>query len=240
MQSGKTSRYFKYAIGEIILVVIGILIALQINNWNEKRKDVEKQQKLFANLKIDFESRLIELEELLAAKKQAVTDSEALVEIINKQQSINPEEINRSLANTTNGFLFNEQFKMLDVLFYTGIINDIKNENLKRQLIEWPQKVEEMLEEQRVINGSLIDEYRRLISKYIPLRLINEEFVFRGYAIPKGKPVKQVPNYEGLFGDVEFENLLAERELLLRILILDNEELVKSAKEIIQLLDSEY
>jgi hypothetical protein len=34
----KTSKYFKYAIGEIVLVVIGILIALQINNWNENRK----------------------------------------------------------------------------------------------------------------------------------------------------------------------------------------------------------
>ena len=34
----KTGKYFKYAIGEIVLVVIGILIALQINNWNENRK----------------------------------------------------------------------------------------------------------------------------------------------------------------------------------------------------------
>jgi len=33
----KTGKYFKYAIGEIILVVIGILIALSINNWNEER-----------------------------------------------------------------------------------------------------------------------------------------------------------------------------------------------------------
>ena len=38
MEKNKTSRYIKYAIGEIILVVIGILIALQINNWNENRK----------------------------------------------------------------------------------------------------------------------------------------------------------------------------------------------------------
>ncbi|NNC44454.1 MAG: hypothetical protein HKN99_01055 [Winogradskyella sp.] len=42
MEQNKTGKYFKYAIGEIILVVIGILIALQINNWNEQRK--EKQQ----------------------------------------------------------------------------------------------------------------------------------------------------------------------------------------------------
>ena len=38
METGKTGKYLKYAIGEIILVVIGILIALQINNWNEQSK----------------------------------------------------------------------------------------------------------------------------------------------------------------------------------------------------------
>ena len=38
IMENKTSQYFKYAIGEIVLVVIGILIALQINNWNENRK----------------------------------------------------------------------------------------------------------------------------------------------------------------------------------------------------------
>lgn len=39
LQDGKTGNYLKYAIGEIVLVVIGILIALQINNWNEHRKE---------------------------------------------------------------------------------------------------------------------------------------------------------------------------------------------------------
>ena len=38
IQENKMGKYFKYAIGEILLVVIGILIALQFNNWNEQRK----------------------------------------------------------------------------------------------------------------------------------------------------------------------------------------------------------
>ncbi|MEM6517084.1 MAG: hypothetical protein AAF688_12940 [Bacteroidota bacterium] len=45
-----TGRYLKYALGEILLVVIGILIALQINNWNERRKSLEKENLLLVKL----------------------------------------------------------------------------------------------------------------------------------------------------------------------------------------------
>jgi len=49
LSEGKNRKYFKYAIGEIVLVVIGILIALQINNWNENRKNPEKENKYLSN-----------------------------------------------------------------------------------------------------------------------------------------------------------------------------------------------
>ena len=42
LMENKTRKYFKYAIGEIVLVMIGILLALQINNWNEKRKETNQ------------------------------------------------------------------------------------------------------------------------------------------------------------------------------------------------------
>jgi hypothetical protein len=57
-QAGKTIRYFKYALGEVILVVIGILIALQINNWNTGRNDDKKVEKYLSevqnNIQIDI------------------------------------------------------------------------------------------------------------------------------------------------------------------------------------------
>ena len=49
-----TGKYFKYAIGEIVLVVIGILIALSINNWNERRKNDIIKQSYIENLKFDL------------------------------------------------------------------------------------------------------------------------------------------------------------------------------------------
>ena len=50
LEDGNTSQYLKYALGEIILVVIGILIALAINNWNEGRKIEAKQKELLTGI----------------------------------------------------------------------------------------------------------------------------------------------------------------------------------------------
>ena len=54
MSENKTGKYFKYAIGEIVLVVIGILIALSINNWNENRKQNLKQKALLTKFSQDL------------------------------------------------------------------------------------------------------------------------------------------------------------------------------------------
>lgn len=65
LMENKTSKYFKYAIGEIILVVIGILIALQINNWNESRKLENSKQKLMLALKNELVNNKNELDNYL-------------------------------------------------------------------------------------------------------------------------------------------------------------------------------
>ncbi|MGB5383087.1 MAG: DUF6090 family protein [Lutimonas sp.] len=60
ISEGKTGRYLKYAIGEIVLVVIGILIALQINNWNENRKEYNKSRDLLAEFRKDLARDTVE------------------------------------------------------------------------------------------------------------------------------------------------------------------------------------
>ena len=56
MEKNKTGKYLKYAIGEIILVMIGILLALQVNNWNEKQKLNAKAQDYYVQLLDDLNS----------------------------------------------------------------------------------------------------------------------------------------------------------------------------------------
>jgi uncharacterized protein YlxW (UPF0749 family) len=52
-------KYLLYAIGEIMLVVIGILIALQVNNWNEERVKLKEEVNLLVNLNDEFSENLI-------------------------------------------------------------------------------------------------------------------------------------------------------------------------------------
>lgn len=66
----KTEKYLKYAIGEIILVVIGILIALQVNNWNESRKNLKLKSSYTSSLINDFKKDSTALTSLLNQMKK--------------------------------------------------------------------------------------------------------------------------------------------------------------------------
>ena len=65
----KTGKYFKYAIGEIILVVIGILIALQINNWNENRQQKQTLKNIYTIIVEDLTNDISDINVILKSKE---------------------------------------------------------------------------------------------------------------------------------------------------------------------------
>ena len=62
IESGSATKYLFYAVGEIALVMIGILLALQVNNWNEERKEGEQEQRVIASLHNEFRENLKQLD----------------------------------------------------------------------------------------------------------------------------------------------------------------------------------
>ena len=83
LTENKTGKYFKYAIGEIILVVIGILIALQINNWNENRKN----QKLIASYKNSLIENLVQDSIVIADRINSIQSHILEIEAFEKRVS---------------------------------------------------------------------------------------------------------------------------------------------------------
>ncbi len=65
MEQNKTGKYFKYAIGEIVLVVIGILIALSINNWNQTRKEATEELKILSEIQSNLKQSKKDIEDVL-------------------------------------------------------------------------------------------------------------------------------------------------------------------------------
>ena len=88
----KPIKYLRYAIGEIILVVIGILIALQINNWNENRKNKVFEKEILTQIQENLKNDKLALEEIVTNFSKAVKSSEKILnsEVSQKtQDSIN-------------------------------------------------------------------------------------------------------------------------------------------------------
>ena len=79
LSENKFSRYFLYAIGEIILVVLGILIALQINKWNESKIHQQAEITFIKDLKNDLEQDRIRLENCLQNIKKNIIAQDILI-----------------------------------------------------------------------------------------------------------------------------------------------------------------
>lgn len=85
LEKNKTGKYLKYAIGEILLVVIGILIALSINNWNEWRKDRVKEKEVLVNLVENFQLNMEALESDIESLQQYNVSSRIVLNILDNQ-----------------------------------------------------------------------------------------------------------------------------------------------------------
>lgn len=165
----KTSKYFKYAIGEIILVVIGILIALQINNWNEGKKERKKEQAFLKEINLDFKSNKSQLDSIISYNKASLHAGVRLLEIIKLFDLKNP-KVNDSNAHVAdsiryyNRFIwrnksFNPKNGTVEALLNSSSFDLIKNDTLRRNLISWKDVLGDYLEEERFAVNFLVNEY---------------------------------------------------------------------------------
>lgn len=134
MSENKTSRYFKYAFGEIILVVIGILIALQINNWNEEKNKKKKLETYLSALKLELVNNLGRLKE---ATNRSVLDYTKSIETMRKFNSDSAKYITSEEIRAYNMYpvfkveLYNSVFK--DIIS-SGVLENLEDLELKRQI----------------------------------------------------------------------------------------------------------
>lgn len=155
LSEGKTGKYFKYAIGEIILVVIGILIALQINNWNENRKEKNSLKILTENLHNEFTTNLKELEIDLIRMRRKISAGNELLTYFGKEKIDIPEfNIDSLLFEVIEIPTWNPSTFTLNEIKNSGKLSDIKDVKLKELLYKWERLFEDILEWQNALETS--------------------------------------------------------------------------------------
>ena len=98
-------KYFKYAIGEIVLVVIGILIALSINNWNEKQKEEKQIRNIYARVVKDFENSAVEIDSMLKEMDATIPLIQKVVrEEVDRDSLLTDFDYLRKYFNSATGF----------------------------------------------------------------------------------------------------------------------------------------
>lgn len=133
----KFSRYLFYAVGEILLVVVGILIALQINNWNENNKNHELQLKyiegIISDLEYDIRAYNIGIDDLDEHRNSA----NALLTCYKESSTLPKEELIEHFANVSLLARFSHRNTVMDDMKSAGRLNIISSDSIRQQIIAY-------------------------------------------------------------------------------------------------------
>lgn len=143
---GKITSYLKYAIGEILLVVIGILIALQINNWNEIRKNQRERIVILNNLKLELTEDFTMLTYTIERLERRKVFADYLYHLITnetKSEGIDSTVIVNALMRSGYIYKFVPSFAVYNEIQNSGKLNLIKPDSIKKQLAIYKSRVEE-------------------------------------------------------------------------------------------------
>ena len=136
LTENKISKYFLYAIGEIILVVIGILIALQINNQNDLRKTRIKEIHYLKNIKTDLKINILELDGYVKTRTQSIEAANTIIAHIEGEKIIDMEEFNALAVPIYNWQKFHQNNNTFQELVSSGNLALISNDSIKNMLLD--------------------------------------------------------------------------------------------------------
>jgi hypothetical protein len=143
----KTGKYFKYAIGEIVLVVIGILIALSINNWNELKKERAVELETLNDLKSEIEQNILVFEKHLNEKNIGKKNIDTYIKLLIAGNT-SVEDIIAFFENGYAGSTYNPSNGVLSSVINSGNINTLSNKELKYELTSWKDVLIDYQEEE--------------------------------------------------------------------------------------------
>lgn len=202
IDSGSTRKYLLYAIGEIALVVIGILIALQINNWNEWEKDRKEENQMILNLHEEFTQSGTLLTEFIDKYKLKFEACEQLLRLCNENdhrlKQVNVDSLMAMALNYENFILSDGTIQ--DIL-NSNKIRLIRSDKLRAMIHDWIKAVKSKDEAYSTLDQFATIQIFPYLTEHISIKNIDQYDQLRW---------EEASHFEidnrSVFQNLEFEN----------------------------------
>ena len=240
LTENKFSKYLLYAIGEIVLVVIGILIALQINNNNEIRKSREKELHYLNNIKSDLQLNINEIQDYIDIRSRRIVSANKVIEHFEGKPLTDLDEFNRNIVNIYTWRKFYQINNTFQELTNSGNLALISNDSIKNTLLNLETLYKKLKYEEEHFR------YDAEVLLYEPsygvldLNPIVKNFTYQVTEGQAGENVK-LPreNYEAMLKDIKQKNGFVMAVYEFSVMNVQFNEMKAMCNSIIKLIDKE-
>ena len=208
LSEGKTATYFKYAIGEIILVVIGIVIALQIDNFNNGIQQRKIEQAYLLSLRSEFKTNLDKLNNSIASNQNYIQAVEHMLTFFDTdvRDTISEGAISEAIYSVFSGSpIYKPSMGVVTDIISSGNLNVIQNETLRQKIASFESNLD-FLKSQESAIGERHDIMQTHLNKTGSVRKV---LLYKGMKLEHQSISDKLSNTE-IFNSIEFENMLLD------------------------------
>lgn len=220
--------YLIYASGEIVLVMIGILLALQVDSWNQHRLDRDAEKKAIESLLEEFKlnkSRIIEKQTL---RRESLMNFDAYLGAGTKGLANDSLMLATHNASMYSGFT-NPSYGIIKSLVSSGEINLIENDSLRYLLADWEDQTKNLRENEEILWEFTLS-YKAFMDEHLP---ISDVKWYDQAEFDRDKKLAE------LFQLVNYRNKLVTLHSVIAITIAEADETVRRLNKIIELMEDE-
>jgi hypothetical protein len=170
LSEGKIGKYLKYAIGEIILVIVGILIALQINNWNQGRTTQNRIDSRLVSLTSDLKTEIEAMDDIILRSERRIVTTRNIMKQNNKLKGykwlnkFKPyfllDSINNPNATLSISPTFDENRPTFNELINSGEFYTIDDKSLTNKIQQYYARIDDLKESEQL---NQMGSYLRII-----------------------------------------------------------------------------
>jgi len=159
--TGRYSKYLFYVIGEIIIVIIGILLALQVDTWNTQRQEREEAQVFLKRLKNEFLDNRKQMVQKITMRTLALKSARELLRYVDGKSTVfSRSQVDSLLANALPVYTFDPSQGVLNQLTSTDKLTLMRSEALNDKLSNWNSTIQDFKGDEDMYNSYNHNHFR--------------------------------------------------------------------------------